>query len=94
MNIDTQKLENLLSEKKLDEARAYINELIQAPLSKEDRGAAIVLFTTTYMKIINDVNSEYKASLQEILDELKEIDKLERSTNEKIDLKKVRAELA
>jgi hypothetical protein len=94
MNIDTQKLENLLVEGKKDESREYIKSIIQAPLSKSERGDAIIQMTTAYMSIMNKINAEHKSLLEETLAELKEVNKLETSMNEDIDLKKVRAELA
>lgn len=93
MNINTQKIEQLLSENKMDEARDYIREIIKAPLSNIDKGEAIVMYTTMYMELMNNINEEYKAVLEEILAGLKAVDVAEAKLKEGIELKKVRAEL-
>lgn len=93
MNIDTQKIEQLLSENKMDEARDYIREIIKAPLSNIDKGEAIVMYTTMYMELMNNINEEYKTALEEILAGLKAVDVAESKLKEGIELKKVRAEL-
>lgn len=94
MNIDEKKLEDLMRENKLDEAREYIRQSILAPLSDVERGEAIVLVTTAYMKLMNGINEEYRDSLQDILDELRSVDKMKEEVDQEIELKKVRIELA
>lgn len=93
MNIDTQKLENLLAENKNDEAREYIKSIIQVPLSKLEKGDAIIQLTTAYIGIINKINLEHKSLLEDTLTELKSLNKEETKATEELDLKKIRAEL-
>jgi len=94
MNIDEQKLEDLMRENKLDEAREYIKQSILEPLSDVEKGEAIVLVTSAYMKLMNGINEEYRDSLQDILDELRSVDKMKEEVDQEIELKKVRIELA
>ncbi len=93
MTIDKQKLDQLLTENKFDEAGEYIKSIIQAPLSKEERGEAILFLTTTYMNAMNSINKDYKDMLKDTLVALDEINKAESASMDEIALQKVRSEL-
>jgi hypothetical protein len=93
MIIDKQKLDQLLSENKIEEIGEYLKSIIQSPLSQEERGEAILFLTTTYMNAMNSINQDYKDMLKDTLATLEEVNKAESASMDEIALQKVRSEL-
>ena len=93
MNIDTQKLDTLLSKNNREGVTAYIKELVNEPIPPEERGEALAFITTTYMNAMNNINEDYKKTLEFALEELDKIEKSEKEMRDKVALKEVRMEL-
>jgi hypothetical protein len=93
MNIDSQKLEQYLAEKKYDEAKQLINDIVNAELTEEERGEGLVAFLSVYMEIMNSVNTAYRDALKEILADMQGLNLAESNSKDKIRLKQVRESL-
>lgn len=93
MNIDSQKLEQYLAEKKYDEAKAMITDIVNAELTEEERGEGLVGFLSVYVEIMNRVNTQYKDVLKEILADMQGLNLAESKMTDDIKLKKVREDL-
>lgn len=90
MNIDITNIEALLIEKKYDEVRALMKELLSAKLTDKEKGAALVDYASLYMDISNAINEKYKEALEQAIQGMKEINAAESGVNDSIDLATVR----
>ena len=92
MNLEL--LEKHFKEGKYDEARLLMEAFLAQPLSGKEKAGGTVEVLSLYMKLINSVNSEYVARLEEISNRLHDADSNEKETMNEIDLSRVRSMLA
>ncbi len=71
MDHTIQKLESLLKEGKLDEARALIKETVSAPLTDTEAGEAYVSLASAYLDAANAADAEYIQALEKAVAGLK-----------------------
>ena len=93
MQADPAKLVLLIEEGRLDEAKAFINELVRAPLSEKEKMALRVDLISKYVQAQNTLDSEYVKSLEEAVAALDEIGVQKGNINDKIELAEVREQL-
>lgn len=93
MQIDSQKLEQSLREKRYDDVKNIINEIVNSELTEEERGEGLVAFLSVYMEIMNSINIEYRDTLKEILAEMQGLNLSESKMSDQMKLKKVREDL-
>ncbi len=93
-NIDTKNLEQLVEQKKWQEAKKIMEDVFNsAELSEEEKGEIHTKLASVYMQVVNNINRRYEASLDEMISTLKKIDAKESEVNDKIDLAEVRSEI-
>lgn len=69
----SQKLEALLKEGKLDEAKALIREIVTAPLSQEEEGAALIQIASAYLDAANAADAAYIEALEKAVEATKPV---------------------
>ena len=91
-DFDQKKLESLLNEKRLVEAKEYITQslLAEDPDVKAD---AAIEYMNTYIKASNAINANYLASLKETIELLKKTKAAEGRGNDALKLAKLKSEL-
>ena len=90
MSVDPKQIEALLAEKKFDEVRALISEVANEKMTDGEKGAAYVDMALVYMKLINNVNLEYRDALASAIASIKTINTAEANMDDKIKLASVR----
>lgn len=93
MTIDIQQIEKLLAEKKYDEVKVLIKEIISAKQSDKEKGDALIDFASVYMDITNAINVSYKEALEDAIESIKAVNKAEHEDVDAADLAKVRGDL-
>lgn len=93
MNINITNIEALLIEKKYDEVRAVIKELVSSKLTDKEKGAALIDYASLYIDISNAINEKYKEALEQVIEGMKEINAAENGVSDKIKLADVRDSL-
>lgn len=81
-----EQLNQLLSENKLDEAKEMITQVLDRPLTSEEKGAALVTLAAAYIKASNEANKRYEQALDDVLASLKKIDETQSQANDQIDI--------
>jgi len=71
MKAKEKQLSELLDAQKWDEAKELLDSYLNAPLSLEEKGAAYVAFVTTYLEMVNRVQEQYLAELDNLLEQIK-----------------------
>jgi hypothetical protein len=91
-DFDQKKLDALLGENRLDEAKEYIHSMLTAadPNAKAD---AAIEYTLAYIKSINAINASYLKSLRETIDLLKKTKSAEGRADDSIKLAKIKSDL-
>ncbi len=91
-DFDQKKLDALLGENRLDEAKEYIRSILSAsdPNAKAD---AAIEYTLAYVKSVNAINAQYLKSLKETVELLKKTKAAESRTDDALKLAKVKSEL-
>lgn len=92
-NKDKKKLASFIREDKWDQAKKLLDSYLKSDLSLEEKGAAYVAFITTYLDIVSKINEGYEAVLDEVLSELKELEKREAKVEEEIKLSHVNSQI-
>ncbi|MFZ2522361.1 MAG: hypothetical protein WAX44_00130 [Minisyncoccia bacterium] len=93
MEIDIKKIENLLEEKKYDEAKELIKSAFATDLDKDEKGALLLSMAEVYMQVSNSINSKYKKALEEAIEGIKNINAFESKVNDHLKLEEVRGNL-
>ncbi len=70
---NVKKIEAMVAEGKIGEARSLLKSLFKQELTKEQKGALYANLTLTYLSLMNAVNEKYKESLRESLSKIKEV---------------------
>jgi hypothetical protein len=94
MTTDIKHLEDLIAQKRYNEAKGLIKMAMNEPLTKEERGAALVDFASLYMKINTAIAMEYKNALADAVEGMKKINAAKSKTGDAIKLEEVRGKLA
>lgn len=92
--LDTKKLEKLLTEKKLDEAKALLEDFFhKVELTPEEKGALYVNLAKIYLEVNNRINGQYLKMLDNMLEALKKVDQKGKEINDRIELAVVRSKI-
>lgn len=91
--MDTKLFEKYLEEEKIEEATALLKQYLTEPLTEVEQGALYAAFAMAYMKVKNEVNTEYLAQLKEIENLLKTVQKTERKIDDAMGLEQIREQL-
>ena len=59
------RIQQLLAENKFDEAQALMSTVLSQPLSPAERGAQAVGLMSTYVQVMNAINSRYEQALKD-----------------------------
>ena len=94
MQIDTNKLAEYLKNKKFDEAKKMLEDFVKSPMTEEEQGGVLASAVIRHMELMNSIEKEYIDSMQELLNELKELDKKGAEIKDKDALDKVRSKLS
>jgi hypothetical protein len=91
-DFDQKKLDALLGENRLDEAREYIRSALLSadPNAKAD---AAIEYTLAYIKSVNAINASYLKSLKETIDLIKKTKAAEGRTDDAFKLAKIKSDL-
>lgn len=91
--IDAKKIEELLKAGKKEEAKKMLSDFIDVATDENAESQALLDYTMIYMSVMNEIDEAYKAGLEEILGEIKALNKTEKEFDDKFNLAKTRAEL-
>lgn len=92
--MDSQKITELIKNKKLDEAKKILEDYIKnVELTDEEKGAVYVNLASIYLEASNNLNREYEKFLDGILSLVSEIDSMKGELSDKIDLAAVRSQI-
>lgn len=64
------RIQQLLAENKFDEAQALMSTVLEQPLSPSERGAQAVGLMSTYVQVMNAINSRYEQALKDAIEDL------------------------
>jgi hypothetical protein len=90
-NID--QLESHLNAREWDKAKSLLNEYLRSEISDDEKGAIYVAFVTTYLSVMNRINAEYEAALDDAISTIQAVNKKEKEINDQIDLARVKNEI-
>jgi len=93
MEIDIQKIEELLAQKNYDEVRKMITAIVDKKFSDEEKGAALVGLASIYLDISNSIQKDYRDALQEAIAGMQKLNSLDSEVSDKIKLNNVRESL-
>ena len=71
------KLELLLSEDRLDEARPLIVEIASVTLSAKEQAGTFISVASAYLDIANSINRQYKDALEQAIAGIEKISRIE-----------------
>lgn len=91
--IDFQKLEQLVVERKEDEVKGLISEALNSELTPEEQGELYVNLAMVYMKVSTQLNQEYLQYLKDAMAQIKEIDTIKNDNLKKFDIQNVRNQI-
>lgn len=91
--MNTDQIEKLLEQSKLDEAKKLITELFKQDWSEEDRGEMFADLAQAYLKIKNQLLENQLENLKKITEALALIDKTEKTADEQKRLDDIRSQL-
>lgn len=94
MDSDTKKLNDLLTEKKFDEAATLITEAVSSPLSEPEKGVALVEMASAYLGTVNNVMADYRDLLKDVVEGLKKLNIADQDVDDKLKLARVRESLS
>jgi len=90
---DVEQLESLLNARQWAKAKSLLNSALQAEIPKEEKGALYVAFVTTYLSVMNRINAEYEAALDDAIASVKTLNEKEKELHKKVDLARVKNEI-
>lgn len=93
MDTEITKLEKLLAEKNLIEAKKVINGIVSEKMSDLDKGQALVGVASIYLDISNAINENYRATLEEAIAGMKAINSEESKINDKVRVEELKKDL-
>ena len=90
---EAKQLEQLLTDRKLNEAKALLQAIFARPLTELERGAAYTEMATIYMKTMGALDQQYIHGLEEVMFGLDQADKTGADLEDKISLATLREDL-
>jgi hypothetical protein len=93
MDIDTTKLSQLMDDGKWEEAKKLLDEHILAMPDEEARSAAHLHLASMYVKIMNGINRDYLATLDDAIAAMKDLKKFEQKGKDEASIEEARAKL-
>ena len=90
---EAKQLEQLLTDKKLDEAKTLLQAIFARPLTELERGALYTEMITIYMKTMGALDQQYIHGLEEVMSGLDQADRTEVVLEDKISLAALRKDL-
>lgn len=94
MNFDTEKFEALIEAKRFDEAKALLKQTLSQDLTSAQEGALYTQLAMAQLQLNNAMNRRYKAVLENVVEGLNGLKKIESGLDDKINLASVRGKLA
>ncbi len=91
---DEEKLKKLLNEGNKDGAKQYLESILSLDWREEKAETLLFELSMVYMKIMNEINETEKEQLEDILADLKELKRIDKTVNDAVGLAKVRQELS
>lgn len=64
------RIQQLLAEDKFEEAQALMSSVLEQPLSAGERGAQALSLISTYVQVMNAINSRYEQALKAAIEDL------------------------
>lgn len=89
---DVEQLESLLNAREWAKAKALLQSGLQSDISREEKGALYVAFVTTYLSVMNRINAEYEAALDDAISTVKALNEKEKEVHKKVDLARIKNE--
>jgi hypothetical protein len=94
MKLDQDKLDHLMEAGKWDEAKVMLDGYISQMTSAEQMGASYLSLASIYLKVMNRLDADYEATLDETLAALKKLDAAEQSTKDQIGIEDARQKIS
>lgn len=91
--IDTDTFNQLVDEKKFDEAKELLRDFFEEEMSETDEGEYYVEMMTEYLRMSNLINEAYIAEMQDLKAKLKEVDEIGNKVSEVINLEQIRGDI-
>jgi hypothetical protein len=73
MQLDSKKLDRLMDEGKWEEAKALLEQSLNAIPESEVRSVNYLTFASLYARVLSNINREYAAALQDDTDALRKL---------------------
>lgn len=86
---DIEKIKELLSGNRFDEAKGVIHEVLNVALSVEDRAKLATQYAYIYMDVMNALNSRYAQALEEAIEDLEALEQENLDLENKLQVAKV-----
>jgi hypothetical protein len=93
MQFDQNKLEKLVEENKLEEAKVMLDQYLNAPQTEEEKTEMYIEYTKLYLEITKKIQEQYIESLKGIVSDLEEIDSMRKDVEKEEELLNVRDSL-
>ena len=78
------RIQQLLAENKFEEAQALITAALQQPLTSQDRGDIALGVMSTYLTVLNAINSRYEQALKDAVEDLEAAQQLNELLSQKV----------
>ena len=93
METEINKLKELLTANKEQEATELIKEIASKDLTPEEEGAVLVGIAEIYMTLENSANEDYAKALASLLESFKQVDAAESGSKDGIRIQQLRKDL-
>lgn len=74
----------------IETAKKTLDEILSEPLTDEENGMIMFGATMAYMKLANELNSNYSKKLDELIKEIRMVDQADKQTVNKMRIEDVR----
>ncbi len=91
--MDIQNFENLLSENKIGEAKKLLEDYLKQEPTAAEKGTVYTALASAYVKAKNQINQQYLAELESILQLLKSAGKVEKKIDDAGELSNLRSSI-
>lgn len=85
--------EQLIAEKRYDEAKAKLREFFEAELSLDEEGEVYVDAMAEYLSVSNAINEAYLADMKDLKAKLTQVDDMSEEVKKSIDADKIRGDI-
>lgn len=91
---DIKKIDELMKQKRWDEAQKLMEDLFSSQeFYEQERGRSFIAYTMMYMEALIAINQQYKAALEQANALLKNVNRAESEIYADIDLTRLKAEI-